>query len=78
MPNIHYNIENWASHLNYLDVSNNRIDSINTLTKLTELLSLFIHSNEFQILSYNLVKLTKLKEFSLDWFKYIQPPLKVT
>jgi Leucine-rich repeat (LRR) protein len=75
VPTIHHSIENWAKHLIYLDISNNRIESIATITKMCGLRTLLIQSNEFKVLTYTLSKLSMLRELSLDWFKYTNPPM---
>ena len=37
---------------------------------------LFINGNSFEEIPISLANLKNLKDFSLDWFKYCQPPLE--
>lgn len=36
---------------------------------------LFLHNNKFAEIPSEIYKLTKLKEFSSEWFLYLKPPM---
>ena len=71
-------ITKWADTLILLDVQQNRIDYLSeSLSKMKVLQSLNVSFNEFKVLPRWLAKLKQLKEFGLDWFKYLCPPMDV-
>jgi len=62
--------------LTELYLNNNMIKYIHfEIGKLVNLNKLYLHSNKFVTLPTSLSKLNQLQDFSLDWFKYINPPL---
>lgn len=70
-------ISYWKDSLIYLNVAENHLDEIPTqLGSLLLLNSLHLEHNHFTLFPKNLTKLEKLKEFGLDWFKYVTPPMK--
>ena len=62
--------------LNTLNISKNGLESFGSeLTSLSNLQSLHIYNNFFKFIPTTIKNLKKLKEFSLEWFKYTSPPI---
>ena len=62
-----------------LKISCNQIKKIpqNAIENLVNLEILHIDRNLFRTLPTNLYKLEKLKEFALEWFRYVQPSMEL-
>jgi Leucine-rich repeat (LRR) protein len=59
-----------------LNLAHNQIKTLPPeIGALYNLQSLFIENNHFVAFPTSLRDLVKLKEFALDWFKYLNPPL---
>lgn len=62
--------------LNTLVLSSNHLKSLpNEISALKKLRNLYIHGNDFSVLPASICALSALAEFSLEWFRYCNPPL---
>ena len=66
-----------CNKLKALNLSENHLDTIGVeIGQLLNLKSLMIHTNHFHLIPGNLGNLKGLKEFGLDWFKYLEKGLE--
>lgn len=62
--------------LEVLNVADNKLKELpRDLGNLRNLVAIFVHNNHFTALPTSFSKLSKLKELSLEWFRYSAPPL---
>ena len=62
--------------LNTLVLSSNHLKSIpNEISALKKLKNFYIHGNDFPVIPTSISLLSGLVEFSLEWFRYCNPPL---
>jgi Leucine-rich repeat (LRR) protein len=66
-------------NLSVFNIGNNLLEIIDfeLFDFLINLEVLYIYNNSFTGIPYNFYKLSKLKELSLDWFKYCSPPISI-
>lgn len=70
------NIGNLEPTIKYLNIAHNQIKIIPPeIGMLFNLQALYIENNEFIAFPCTFRNLIELKEFSLDWFKYMNPSL---
>ena len=65
--------------LKSITFSKNHLVSVNKhVFQLPKLSYLDLQSNHFTILPFEIVKAERLKMFTLDWFRYLNPPIDIT
>lgn len=65
----------WKNCAQSINISKNHIETFPAeIMELNELSQLYLGSNDFYLITDKFLKLKKLKEFSLDWFAYCNPP----
>jgi len=65
--------------LKAINLSKNHLASVNRqVFQLPKLSYLDVSSNHFTILPFEIVFAEKLTMFTLDWFRYLNPPLEIT
>lgn len=65
--------------LKAINLSKNHLVSVSRhVFQLPKLSYLDVSSNHFTILPFEIVKAERLKMFTLDWFRYLNPPLEIT
>ena len=75
LTEVTHSIEKLRKTLIFLNISHNHIEQIPPeLTRLSSLKVLYINNNNFTALPITLDSLQSLKELSLEWFKYTNPP----